>query len=150
MSSAIERRSQTLSIELPDEPVHLRADPARLTQVFCNLITNASKYTAEGGHIRLLAARDDDHVTVSICDTGCGIAPELLPRVFDLFMQVDGSSERSGGGLGLGLPLVKRLVEMHGGTVTAHSEGIGRGSKFVVRLPVVRETNGQQREGVAA
>ena len=67
-----------------------------------------------------------------------------------MFMQVDGSSERSGGGLGLGLPLVKRLVEMHGGTVTAHSEGIGRGSKFVVRLPVVRETNGQQREGVAA
>ena len=141
----IERRSQTLSIELPDEPVHLRADPVRLTQVFCNLITNASKYTAEGGHIRLLAGRDDDHVTVSICDTGFGIAPELLPRVFDLFMQVDGRSERSGGGLGLGLPLVKRLVEMHGGTVTAHSEGIGRGSKFVVRLPVVRETNEEKK-----
>jgi PAS domain S-box-containing protein len=136
----IGRRSQTLSLELARQPLHLRADPARLTQVFCNLITNASKYTGVGGRIGVVAEQDDDYIIVSFCDTGYGIPPELLPRVFDLFMQVDERSDRSGGGLGIGLALVRRLVEMHGGTVTAHSEGIGRGSKFVVRLPTLAES----------
>jgi PAS domain S-box-containing protein len=135
----IGRRSQTLSLELARQPLHLRADPARLTQVFSNLITNASKYTGVGGRIRVFAELDDAHIVVSFCDTGYGIPPELLPRVFDLFMQVDEKAERSGGGLGIGLALVRRLVEMHGGTVTAHSEGIGRGSRFVVRLPTLAE-----------
>ncbi|WP_061502533.1 sensor histidine kinase [Ramlibacter tataouinensis] len=141
----IDRRSQTLTIELPNEPIRLHADPVRLGQVFCNLITNASKYSGEGGDILLIAERDRDQVAVSVRDNGCGIAPELLPRVFDLFMQVDGRSERSGGGLGLGLPLVKRLVEMHGGTVSAQSDGIGLGSRFIVRLPLAAEPGPQSQ-----
>jgi len=131
----INRRKQTLTVDLPEQPVHLQGDPVRLSQVFCNLITNASKYTDIGGRIRVSAERIGDDISVSVIDTGCGIPPELLPRVFDLFMQVDSSSQRSGGGLGLGLSIVKRLVEMHGGTVSAQSEGLGRGSRFIVRLP---------------
>jgi len=131
----IERRSQTLSMELPAEPICLRADPTRLKQVFCNLIINASKYTDPGGRIRVTAERAGSNVKMSVIDTGCGIPPELLPRIFDLFMQVDHSAERSGGGLGIGLSLVRRIVEMHHGTVAAQSEGLGRGSRFIVQLP---------------
>jgi signal transduction histidine kinase len=131
----IDRRKQVLDIALPEQPVHVHADPVRLAQVFSNLITNASKYTGLEGRIRVTAERIGPDVEVSVIDAGCGISPELLPRVFDLFMQVDRTSDRSGGGLGIGLSLVKRLVEMHNGTVSAQSEGIGRGSRFVVRLP---------------
>ena len=105
--------------------------------MFGNLLNNASKYTEPGGHIWLTAERQGSDVVVSVRDTGIGIPPDKLPRVFEMFTQVDRSLERSQGGLGIGLTLVKRLVEMHGGTVEARSDGPGRGSEFVVRLPVL-------------
>lgn len=125
-------------LSLPPQPVWLDADPARLTQVFENLLNNACKYTEPGGRISLHAELDgNEQVVVRVCDTGVGIAPEMLPRVFDVFVQVDQTLSRSQGGLGIGLSLVKRLVEMHGGAVEARSQGRGRGSEFIVRLPVV-------------
>ena len=105
-------------------------------QVLGNLLTNAGKYTEPGGRISLTAQQDGAVVTIAVADTGVGIPAEMLPEVFDLFTQVDRSLERSHSGLGIGLSLVKRLVELHGGSVTVHSEGLGRGSDFVVRLPV--------------
>jgi signal transduction histidine kinase len=122
---------------VPSEPIHLRADPVRLSQVLNNLITNSWKYTQPGGRICLTVERHADEATISVSDDGHGIPQDQLPKVFDLFMQIDRTLEKSRGGLGLGLPLVKRLVEMHGGRVTAHSEGLGRGSEFIVRLPVL-------------
>ena len=101
-----------------------------------NLLNNACKFTDKGGHIRLTVERGDGHAAIRVRDDGIGIAPEQLPRVFEMFTQVDTSLERSRDGLGIGLTLVKTLVEMHGGTVEAHSEGPGRGSEFVVRLPM--------------
>ena len=112
------------------------ADPTRLAQVFANLLNNAAKYTERGGHIWLTVERQGSEVVVSVRDTGIGIAADMLPRLFEMFSQVDRSLERSQGGLGIGLTLVKRLVEMHGGSVEARSEGLGKGSEFVVRLPV--------------
>lgn len=126
-----------LEITLPAEPITLDADPVRLAQVFSNLLNNACKYTEPGGQIRLVARRDNNDVVVSVKDTGVGIAPEMLPRVFEMFTQVDRAAERSQGGLGIGLTLVRRLAEMHGGTVEAHSDGPGRGSEFVVCLPIL-------------
>ena len=105
------------------------ADPARLAQVFSNLLNNAAKYTDRGGHIRLTAERDGSEVVVSVRDTGIGIAPDQLPGIFEMFSQVDRSSERAQGGLGIGLTLVKRLVEMHGGRIEARSEGLGQGAR---------------------
>ena len=133
----IERSGHTLELALPAQPVYLDADPVRLAQVFCNLLNNAAKYTARGGRIELAAARRGAEVEVSVRDNGIGIAPQLLGRVFDMFTQGDGSLEKTHGGLGIGLTIVKRLVELHGGTVQARSEGPGRGSEFVVRLPVL-------------
>ena len=115
----------------------LEADPTRLAQVLTNLLNNAAKYTEPGGHIRLTVERRGDEVVVRVRDDGIGIAPELLPRLFELFTQADRSLDRSQGGLGVGLALVKSLVEMHGGGVEAASEGLGRGSEFIVRLPVL-------------
>jgi CheY-like chemotaxis protein len=109
-----------------------------LTQVFGNLLNNACKYTEPGGEISLRAHRDGDDVVVVVRDAGIGIAPDMLTQVFEMFTQVDHSLGRSQGGLGIGLTLVRRLVEMHGGTVSAQSEGLGRGSEFVVRLPASR------------
>ena len=131
----IESRRHELSVALPAEPVPLEADAARLEQVLSNLLNNAAKYTEPGGRIDLQAGRDGDEAFVRIRDTGIGIAPELLPRVFDLFTQEERSLDRSQGGLGIGLTLVRRLVELHGGSVVASSGGVGRGSEFVVRLP---------------
>jgi CheY-like chemotaxis protein/anti-sigma regulatory factor (Ser/Thr protein kinase) len=110
-----------------------------LSQVFSNLLNNACKYTESGGQISLTAERHGDDVVVTVADTGVGIPAEMLPKIFDLFTQVDRSLERSQGGLGIGLTLVKRLVEMHGGSVQAQSQGSGKGSKFIVRLPTVVE-----------
>ena len=124
-----------LEIALPAGPLVIEADPVRLTQVLANLLNNAAKYTEPGGTIRVTAARQGDAAVVSVRDSGLGIAPELLPQVFDLFIQSGRNLARAQGGLGIGLALVRRLVEMHGGTVTAHSAGPGRGSEFVVRLP---------------
>src|SRR5262245_49976726 len=128
-------RRHELTVSLPPEPVVLDADATRLTQVFGNLLNNAAKYTPPGGRVQLTGAVDGDVVEVHVSDTGVGIAADMLPRVFDLFAQADRSLSRSEGGLGIGLTLVHRLVELHGGTVSAHSEGPGRGTEFVVRLP---------------
>jgi PAS domain S-box-containing protein len=134
-----ESAGHELIVSLPREPIYLYADPARLAQVFGNLLTNACKYTEPGGRIWVAAARQGGDVVVSVKDTGVGIPPDKLGSVFEMFNQIDRSLERSQGGLGIGLTLVKRLVEMHGGSVEAHSKGTGRGSEFVVRLPVLLE-----------
>ncbi len=128
-----------VTVTLPPEPTYLNADPVRLAQVFSNLLNNACKYTEPGGHIWLTAERQGSDVTVSVKDAGVGIPPEMLPRVFEMFTQIDRSSERSQGGLGIGLALVRRLVEMHDGRIEAFSDGAGRGSEFVVRLPLFVE-----------
>jgi PAS domain S-box-containing protein len=131
----IEAAAHELTVRLPSEPVYLDGDPTRLAQVFSNLLTNAAKYTDRGGHIWLTAVRQGRDVVVSVRDTGIGIASEHLPRLFEMFSQVDSALERSQGGLGIGLSLVKGLVEMHGGTVEVRSEGLGKGSEFIIRLP---------------
>jgi signal transduction histidine kinase/ActR/RegA family two-component response regulator len=128
-----------LRIDLPPEPVLLDGDPVRLSQVLSNLLNNAAKYTPDGGHIQLRAVRDGNHVEISVSDTGIGILPEMLPKVFKMFSQMEPAWDRSHGGLGIGLSLVKRLIELHGGTIEARSEGLGKGSEFVVRLPVAEE-----------
>jgi len=128
-----------LNFSLPPEPVYLHADPARLAQVFSNLLNNACKYTESGGRIWLTAERQGSDVVVHVKDTGMGIPSDKLASIFEMFTQIDRSLGRSQGGLGIGLTLVKRLVELHGGSVEAFSEGQGRGSKFVVRLPILIE-----------
>jgi PAS domain S-box-containing protein len=132
----IEAGGHQLALSIPPEPLTLEGDPVRLTQVVANLLNNAAKYTDEGGQIWLTVRREDDEVAISVRDTGTGIPPEMLPRVFDLFTQIDRHANRSQGGLGIGLTLVKSLIEMHGGSVEARSEGVGRGSEFVLRLPL--------------
>jgi PAS domain S-box-containing protein len=139
----IQARGQEITISLPAEPVFLRADATRLDQVFGNLLTNACKYSGRGCHISLSAERaeprgeEPPEVIVRVRDDGIGIAPELLPRIFDLFVQANRSLDRAHGGLGIGLTLVQRLVKLHGGSVEAHSEGLGHGSEFTVRLPIL-------------
>ncbi|HET6880459.1 MAG TPA: PAS domain S-box protein [Pirellulales bacterium] len=127
---------QELAVTLPDEPLYVEADQTRLAQALCNLLNNAVKYSDRGSRIWLTVERDGHEAIIRIKDEGIGIEPDMLPKVFDLFIQVDRSLEKSKGGLGVGLTIVKRLVEMHGGTVEAFSEGHGRGSEFVVRLPI--------------
>jgi PAS domain S-box-containing protein len=137
----VEAAGHELSVALPTEPVFLDADLTRLSQVFGNLLTNSAKYTEAGGHIWLNAVHRDGEVgevVVSVRDTGIGIPAEALPAIFDMFSQVDRSLERSTGGLGIGLALVRGLVEMHGGSVAAASDGPGCGSTFTVRLPVLK------------
>ncbi|HEX6703725.1 MAG TPA: chemotaxis protein CheB [Albitalea sp.] len=134
--SACEAKNIDLSAALPESPVPIDGDAMRLTQAMGNLINNACKFTDAGGRIALALERDGREAVVRVTDSGIGIAPELLPHVFDMFVQGDGSRERSQGGLGLGLTLVKQLIEAHGGTVTAASEGIGHGSEFVLHLPM--------------
>ena len=132
----IRQRRHELTVTLPPQPVWLHADAARLEQVVVNLLTNAAKYTDEGGHIGMTVQQEGDAAVLRVRDTGVGIAPELLPRIFELFTQAERSLDRSQGGLGIGLCLVQRLVELHAGTVEAYSV-LGQGSEFVVRLPVV-------------
>ncbi|BDT59649.1 hypothetical protein MasN3_31430 [Massilia varians] len=132
----IRERGQRLDIELPDDAFTIDGDPVRLTQVFANLLGNASKYTPDGGHIVLRAWRADEEVVVAVSDDGSGIAPEMLPQVFNLFIQGPRSLARSEGGLGIGLNVVRNLVGMHGGSVAADSAGEGKGSSFTVRLPL--------------
>ena len=134
-SSLLEQRRQHLSLSIPERGLALHGDPTRLAQVFSNLLTNAAKYTPAGGHIEIVARRDQDWIVLTVRDDGTGIAPAMLPRVFDLFTQEHQSAERSQGGLGLGLAIVKSLVAMHDGTVSAFSEGRGKGSVFTVQLP---------------
>ncbi len=136
---AIEARGHRLEVDLPDGPIRLDADATRLTQVFDNLLHNAAKYTDRGGLICVVVERQEATVTVTVRDSGIGIPEAMVGRVFDMFSQVDGTIDRSQGGLGLGLNIVKRLVEKHGGTVQAMSEGSGTGSAFVVRLPLAAD-----------
>jgi CheY-like chemotaxis protein len=122
---------------VPSEPLYVQGDPVRLTQIFGNLINNSYKYTSPGGRIIVKAERDGDDAVVSVRDTGIGIPRDQLENIFDMFTQIERSLERSQGGLGIGLSLVKRLAELHGGSVEAKSEGEGMGSEFVVRLPIL-------------
>jgi signal transduction histidine kinase/CheY-like chemotaxis protein len=135
----IDEAGHQLTVALPAEPVYLDADPVRLGQIFSNLLNNAAKYTRDGGLIHLSAERSGHEVVISVKDSGVGIAPEILPHIFDMFAQAEPVLERSQGGLGIGLSLVKVLVDMHGGTIEARSDGLGRGSEFVLRLPLIEQ-----------
>jgi PAS domain S-box-containing protein len=135
----IAQHGHELCVELPSEPVYLHGDLVRLSQVFCNLLNNAARYTPQGGRIEVTGTLKASAVLLSVRDNGIGIPRDMLPKVFEMFTQVDRSLERSRGGLGIGLTLVKQLVELHGGRVEAHSAGPGHGSEFVVRLPVLTE-----------
>jgi signal transduction histidine kinase/ActR/RegA family two-component response regulator len=132
----LQAQAHDLTIDLPPETVYLNADPTRLSQVFSNLLHNAAKYTEHGGSIRLSARIDGDHAIVAVQDNGVGIARDDLQRVFEMFTQVGRSMEQSRGGLGVGLALAQWLVRLHGGSINAHSEGVGHGSEFSVRLPL--------------
>ena len=129
-----------LDVQLPDEQLLLDADPHRLAQVFANLLNNAAKYTDPGGRIALHAKHAGNEIVITVTDSGIGIAPELASQIFDVFVQADTALERSRGGLGIGLTLVRSLVEMHGGTVAVRSDGLGKGSEFTVRLPLAAAT----------
>jgi two-component system CheB/CheR fusion protein len=133
----LQAREHQLSVDLPEEPLWAFGDSARLQQVIGNLLTNAYKYTAPSGRIDVQAARDHDEISIRVVDTGSGIAPELLPQMFDMFVQGDQALDRAQGGLGIGLTLVRQLVNMHNGTVEVHSRGRGEGSEFIVRLPAM-------------
>ncbi len=146
----VEQAGQELTVTLPRQPLMVDADLTRLAQVFLNLLNNAAKYSDPGGQIRLIVEPQGSEVVVTVKDTGIGIAANQLPHIFQMFTQVDRSLERSQGGLGIGLTLVNRLVEMHGGSVEATSEGPGNGSEFVVRLPLVIEASKPQEPGGAA
>lgn len=134
----IHAAAHALDVDLPTQAVRFVGDPARLAQVLSNLLINSAKYTPSGGRIALQAEEVEGHLRISVTDNGIGIAPHQLPLIFDMFSQGDAARERSQGGLGIGLALARRLVDMHGGTVSAHSDGEGRGSVFVVSLPVRR------------
>jgi PAS domain S-box-containing protein len=136
----IHAREHELTVILPPEPLWLQADMVRLAQVVGNLLNNAAKYTEKGGRIFLSAKREGSEVVLRIKDTGMGIEPEMLPRIFGLFVQVERAMSLSQGGMGVGLALARKLVEMHRGTVQAFSEGPGKGSEFIVRLPVLNRT----------
>jgi len=136
----IEAGHHEISVTLPAEPIHLEADPVRLAQVFANLLNNAAKYTEKGGRIQLTGERQGAHVVISVKDSGIGIGADALPRIFEIFSQANPALGRSQGGLGIGLSLAKGIVELHGGSIEARSDGPGRGSEFVVRLPVATAT----------
>ena len=125
-----------LSIELPRDPIWVDADSARMTQAFANLLSNAVKYTDRGGRITVRASVESAQAIITVTDTGIGIAEDVLPRIFDMFMRSDDSPDRVREGLGIGLTLAKRLIELHGGTIEAMSDGPGRGTTFVTRLPL--------------
>jgi PAS domain S-box-containing protein len=144
MRPTLEKSGRELTLEKPDAPVQLEGDLTRLAQVVANLLHNAIKYTDPGGHIRLHARLDGAWLILCVADDGIGISPEALPRVFDMFTQVDGVSGGSRGGLGVGLHLVRTIVEMHGGSVRAMSAGPGRGAEFVIGLPAVEASHAVQ------
>ncbi len=142
----IDSNGHELTVGVPPWPIFVDADVTRLGQVFGNLLNNAAKYSERGGRIGLTAERQGGEVVVSVKDTGVGIPPDMLPKIFEMFTQVDRSLEKSQGGLGIGLTLVKQLVEMHGGSVEAKSDGHGRGSEFVVRLPLWKDEGGRMKD----
>jgi PAS domain S-box-containing protein len=148
-SPLLEQRTHTLDLDVPRSGLPLRGDATRLSQVITNLLTNAAKYTAAGGHITVRATEEQGQVVLRVRDTGIGIAPDVLPHVFDLFVQGRQALDRSQGGLGLGLTIVRNLVEHHGGSVSAYSQGRGAGSEFVVRLPKATAAAVAQDRGAA-
>jgi signal transduction histidine kinase/ActR/RegA family two-component response regulator len=133
----IEAARHRFEVDIPIEPIVLNADPMRLAQVIANLLNNAAKYTQAGGEIRLSVRQEGHEAVISVRDSGMGIPPEMLTRIFEMFMQLDRAPRSSQDGLGIGLTLARGLVQMHGGDIEAHSDGVGRGSEFVVRLPVL-------------
>lgn len=132
---ALDEAHHDLRLAIPPQPIFVNGDAQRLAQVFSNLLNNSCKYSALGGKIVIAVRRDDQDAVISVKDNGVGIAHDALPHIFDVFTQVDSSLERSQGGLGVGLALVRQLIELHGGSVTANSDGIGHGSEFIIRLP---------------
>jgi signal transduction histidine kinase/ActR/RegA family two-component response regulator len=150
---AIDTHRHVLELDLPDELISVEGDKTRLVQVIANILHNAAKFMDPGGKIRLTVRREGLQAVIKISDTGIGIAPDVVPKIFELFTQVHSKAERAQGGLGIGLALVRRLTEMHGGTVGVHSDGPGRGSEFTVRLPVMvaplAALSNQSRESVS-
>lgn len=144
----INARRHNLDVSTPSKPTIVQADKIRATQIFTNLLTNAAKYTPDGGHICLKVTLGHDEVIISVEDNGVGMTPEFIPEAFNLFAQAERTPDRSQGGLGLGLALVKTLVELHGGQVSCASEGLGKGSQFTVRLP--RNRFAEDIDGVLA
>jgi PAS domain S-box-containing protein len=136
----LDTKRHSLTLDLPKEPLRLETDPVRLAQILSNLLINAAKYTDPNGQIELRARREGTQIVIGVRDNGIGISPEMMPRLFTLFSQAHPALERSEGGLGIGLALVRGLVGLHGGTVEAHSEGSNRGSEFIVRLPIGAES----------
>jgi signal transduction histidine kinase/CheY-like chemotaxis protein len=134
----VERAGHTLSVELTGDPLVVRGDAVRLTQVFSNLLNNAAKYTPPGGRVQVIARQQERNAVVEVRDTGTGLSPDMLKSIFDMFVQVSGTAKAAQGGLGIGLTLVKSLVELHGGSVEAASEGLGHGATFTVRLPLAK------------
>jgi CheY-like chemotaxis protein len=135
-----------LTTSFPSQPLFLNADPTRLAQLVGNLLHNASKFTPSGGRVSLTVEQGNERAVLRVRDTGIGIAADQLPHIFEMFVQADSSLERSQGGLGIGLTLVKQLVEMHGGTVEAFSGGVGMGSEFVVQLPIEKDASICQKQ----
>jgi CheY-like chemotaxis protein len=133
---AIEARRQNLHISLPPAPVQMQCDPVRLAQILLNLLNNANRYTPDGGSISLSASAVDNELLVEVSDNGAGIDPKLLPQLFNVFAQAPQPLDRAGGGLGLGLAIARNLAEMHDGTLTVESPGLGQGSRFLLRLPI--------------
>ena len=133
----MDARKHDFSVSLPTKPIWVEADPARMEQVVVNLLNNAAKYTDAGGLIRMTVSQEGSEAVIRVRDNGVGIAPELLPHVFELFTQVDGSLGRSYGGLGIGLALARNLVEMHEGRLQAASAGLGKGCEFTIKLPLL-------------
>jgi signal transduction histidine kinase/ActR/RegA family two-component response regulator len=138
-SPLLEQRAHTLTVSVPKRGLWVNGDTTRLSQVISNLLTNAAKYTPPGGNVFVRAHQAGGELVISVRDTGIGIAPDILPRVFDLFVQEGQAVARSQGGLGIGLTIVRSLVECHGGTVSARSDGPGKGSEFMIRLPIVAQ-----------
>ena len=135
----IESGNHQLAVDIPDDALLLDVDPTRIAQVVSNLLNNAAKYTPSGGHIAVTVRRDGRDVLVSVADTGVGIPADSLSTVFEMFAQISQNKDRAQGGLGIGLTLARRLVELHGGTLTASSAGDGKGSCFTMRLPIARD-----------
>lgn len=145
----IAARNHRLKVMLPEEPIRIHGDRVRLSQVFANLLNNAAKYTPNGGEVILSAVQQDGHAVISVSDTGMGIPPDMLKAIFELFTQVEQTLDRAEGGLGIGLTLVKSLVEMHGGSVSAMSDGEGKGTTFTVQLPLTQSLDHETKEVTA-
>jgi PAS domain S-box-containing protein len=148
-SEVVAAGAHTLSVELPDGPLIVDGDATRLTQVLVNLLTNAAKYTPDGGRIRLRAQREGSEALVAVCDTGIGIPAQSLGSIFEMFSQLKPALDRSQGGLGIGLALVRGIVDLHGGAISASSEGVGQGSEFTVRLPLSAEAPAEAADAAA-